>query len=315
MANLAPINETRSVRAQGSPPTTAPADVTIDLVLEKMENARARLPPISYTLKERRELKNGDRPRVYETVLSMVRDGANWRSERVQIITESGRQIYKYRSRALLTDKWFVLMDFDLPFIKEWEFDSTGDPPEEVAFLARFHSDPELLTWGFDNGNGSLRELYSRADRLMEVTVRKSDSGEPALLEIDLSPRDQKPAKWTSRYTVDPARGYLVTGGQYFDESGGLVGAIRVEVREIAPKVWFPVRVDGWHKFRLVRKTQIEVTDLKVLDDAASEFELRALNPNEGARVLRYYQDGRTEACVVRDGKSIPEEVHKGLRK
>jgi hypothetical protein len=175
------------------------------------------------------------------------------------------------------------------------------------------------IEYGFGGQKDTLMEFYQKVKDETRFTAEKSTSDGRSVFHIKQFPSHTSDAdRPACVYTIDPEKGFLITGFTAYHADGTLERECEVQVEKIPGYgIWLPTRIrekayrrDSETSADLprLRKTlTIAITDIKVnepIEDA--RFTLAALNLPDKVRLMRQMLDGETVPMLKKDGVWLP---------
>jgi hypothetical protein len=285
----------------------------VQVVLDEIDRSRARVPPVSYTL-NCVERFHGEVNRTYRSRMEVMRDQDRLRVERHDIIAENGQETLRIVGRAILRSDYRVLINFADESIREWDIAPGTAPPDDLDALFEMFTRPDLLNWGFGIGSGDLRAVSEVTHVRQRLVARTETENGQRFIRVDLL-RESDDNEWrVATFRLDPRKGWMIIAGTIYEQEKGIAGQFTVEATELADGVWFPLRVVTRNAAYSNQSVEITINDLRVVEPRDEDFELGALQPAEGARVVHYHSDGRPEPYIVVGGTSVPVAIFEEQR-
>ncbi|HUU16985.1 MAG TPA: TlpA disulfide reductase family protein [Sedimentisphaerales bacterium] len=256
--------------------STNASNELLHCLIKKNSEARKKVSSSSYLVEfhSERETKNGKRI-DHGHGLVKWKGNCRWSTfeNNAQIPQKAWQQ--KQSGRIVLNDRYLAYWpSIGNPYAYRVDHNSIGMMTKQSQAHATFHSPPDyqllnICYQGFEQ-TSFVEEMKLHPDQIRWEAVRKNDGN---IREIKrFSPYMHDKSKPDAIWTIDGDKGFLVTERISFTRDGNISEHIKMEIKEILPKIWFPTA--------LSKKRFDHKNNLKEIVDANQIVTLREIQLN-----------------------------------
>ena len=294
--------------------TTNVSDELLRYLIKKNSDARKKISSASYRVESYSETETKEGKRIDNGHgLIKLKGNCRWSTfENDAQIPQAGWQ-QKQSGRIVLNDHYCGYWpSIGNPCAYRADHNSIEMMAERSQAYVIAHSPPDyqllnICYQGFEYGSFSER-IKQHPDKIRWEAIKKKDDDN--IYEIRrFSPYMHDRSKADAIWTINEDKGFLVTERISFTKDGNISEHIKIEVKEILPKIWFPV---AFSEKRMDQKSNeeksIKTVSLKEIQLNISipdeQFEMEALGFPKDITLFWTDQNDETIAWVY-DGDKL----------
>gem|GEM_PF-377635 len=161
----------------------------------------------------------------------------------------------------------------------------------------------EICYTGFEHSSFS-EAMKQHPDKIRWEAIKKNIEEENIFEIRRFSPYMHDPSKADAIWSLHGDKGFLVTERISFSKDGNIREYIKIDVKEVLPKIWFPIALS---RKRMDQKSNAAVSFGKIrlnISIPEKQFEMEALGLSNDIEIVRTYQDIQKAPSLA--GKACP---------
>ncbi|GMW02904.1 MAG: hypothetical protein AMXMBFR84_40400 [Candidatus Hydrogenedentota bacterium] len=217
------------------------------------------------------------------------------------------------RPSYILANEYYAYIAGKTPnSVMQVEIDSINAMSEQVKKRVEFNWIGDPRGFGFTDGwQNFLIDMLSRHVDVLVWSIDQEVTGNETIYRISKeNPKIKKKAPMRNVFWVDPARDFLITKVEHYDENGDLAYSLTVELQWIeAAKLWFPKRAESNFGGMAVK---YEVLDASVnidIDDNLFSIDSWVLDPRLASLKRLDKNLRKVGQYKLVDDQWVPEEL------
>lgn len=242
--------------------------------------------------------------------MRMVRDGDHYfltRDDYLETVSESWSERRHYQ--CVLNAKYFAEYNREQGnFINVWEHESIEtmrDSPRDSA--TTWYPKPFALDFAFGDSEMSMSQHYGLDQANSRWSVENAEIDGDPVYKVTARTRMDAGREKVMHYFIDPNRGFLQRGQDYFSKDGKLGSSTRVTLDRI-DGIWFPRHIVKKDLDAAPKTLEIRITNYVVKStDSDEKFTIASMKFLPDAYMQRISTSGLVLSYRYRDGSWASE--------